>query len=186
MININFVELEDRHLPLLYEWRTSERVSKFQLSKMSGSFEEHIAWFKRVSLDPASEYWIIEYADRPIGLFNLAGMDQISKKLTAGFYIGAFEYLSIGALIPPFFYNYIFFDLKFNKIWGEVFWDNINVRKIHQFHGFREVGVFRDHVLKDDKFHNIVLIELLSDSWLSLKKYHKYRSNFLKVKNVKY
>ena len=186
MLNINFVMIERKHLPLLYEWRASTRVSQFQLSDMRNSFDEHVAWFEKVIKDCATQYWIIEYANMPIGVFNLADIDQKNKKLTAGFYIGDVNYLSIGALIPPFFYNYIFFDLKFNKIWGEVFQENTNVRKIHRFHGFREVGTLEKHILKGEVYSDIVIVELLSERWLSLTKYHKYKANFMKDLNVEF
>jgi UDP-4-amino-4,6-dideoxy-N-acetyl-beta-L-altrosamine N-acetyltransferase len=178
MMDVRFVKLNKNHLPLLYEWRTSGRVSQFQMSNMHGNYEEHVAWYEKVSRDFTTEYWIIKYAGSPIGVFNLACIDHVSKNLSAGYYIGEINYLSLGGIIPPFFYNYIFFELGFSKIWGKVFFDNVNVRKIHSLHGFKELEILKDNVSRDGAYHDVVSIELSSKDWFSLTKFHKYRANF--------
>jgi UDP-4-amino-4,6-dideoxy-N-acetyl-beta-L-altrosamine N-acetyltransferase len=44
---------------------------------------------------------------------------------------------------------------------------NERVLKLHEMLGYRRVGVYRDHVGKDDGWHDVVLWELLREDWVS-------------------
>lgn len=178
MSTFRFVKLKRDHLDLLFRWRTSENVSRFMLTQASFDIQEHYKWFERVTKDPKFRYWVIEFNNTPIGLLNLANIDETNRHLSAGYYIGEIEYCSLGAMVTPYLYNYVFTEMKFRKIYGEVVGGNVNVLKIHAMHGFREVGTYREHLFKDGCFHDIVLIELLSEDWLQKKKFEKYVASF--------
>ena len=81
-------------------------------------------------------------------------------------------------MIPPYLYNYVFQEMKFRKIYGELVAENKNIMKIHQMHGHRQVGVYRDHIFKNDQFHDVILSELLSEVWLAQKRYQQYIAIF--------
>ena len=173
-----FIKLQKGHLDLVYKWRTSEFVSRFMLTRVSGSIQDHYAWFEKVQKDESCIYWVILYRDAPIGIINLAAIDQVNLKLTAGYYIGEPEYLSLGAMVLPYLYNYVFLELKFHKIYGEVVAGNDNVLKIHLMHGYRYVGTYKDHIIVNGSFHDVIFIELLSQDWLHKKRYKQYIADF--------
>jgi len=165
-------------LETVLNWRIQPEISRYLLTKVEYDLEKQYQWFDKVSKDESYRYWIISYQDIPIGLLNLAAIDRKNFRCSAGYYIGELQYRQLGAMISPYLYNYVFQKMKFRKIYGEVVAGNKNIMKIHRMHGFREVGIYRDHIFKDDKFHDIILIELLSEVWLGEKKYKGYVENF--------
>jgi UDP-4-amino-4,6-dideoxy-N-acetyl-beta-L-altrosamine N-acetyltransferase len=171
---IRFNRLLEEHLEMVLNWRVKPEVSQYMLTDVDYDIEEQYKWFNRISSDESLRYWLISYQNVPIGLINLAAIDRINFRCTAGYYIGALEYRQLGAMIPPYLYNYVFNEMKFRKIYGEVVAGNEKVLKMHEIHGFRQVGIYRDHILKNGRFHDVVLIELLSESWLKQKRYQRY------------
>jgi RimJ/RimL family protein N-acetyltransferase len=123
-------------------------------------------------------YWIIILNNKPIGVVNLANIDFINSKCTLGFYIGEFEYRSFAGLIPPYVYNHVFRTLKLNKVYGEVLSTNKSILEIHTKHGFRTVGVLKDHVTKEKMGQDVVVIELLAEEWLRNPRYESYTAIF--------
>ncbi len=178
MSMIQFLKLREEHLEMVLKWRLKPEVSQYMFTDVRDSMDDQLRWFRRVSNDPGYRYWIIVYRYVPIGLINLAGIDWNNRHLCAGYYIGELEYRSLGAIIPPYLYNYVFNEMKFRKIFGEVMAGNENVIKLYQIHGYSQVGVYRDHIWKGDQFHDVVLIELLSESWLKQTRYQRYTGQF--------
>jgi len=170
---IRFAKLEEKHLELVMSWRANPEVAKHMFTDIEQDIEKQRTWFHKISLDDSYRYWVILYNEIPIGLVNLAEIDWKNRRCTAGYYIGDMSYRSLGGVIPPYLYNYVFKVLKFKKIYGEVIAENANILKIHELHGYRQVGVCKEHVLKDGHFHDVIFIELLADSWLEKKRYQR-------------
>lgn len=135
-------------------------------------------WFERVSADSTVRYWMIVWNDRPIGVINLAEVSEQHRRCSAGYYIGDQNFRQLGAVIPPYLYNHVFRDLGLNKIYGEVVASNAAVLRMHAMHGYREVGTYRQHVVKNGEFLDIVLIELMAETWLAQPKYRRYVAEF--------
>lgn len=172
MITFRKMTLDDQQMVM--QWRTMPEVSQYMVTDVAPELDKQIVWFNKVSSDPSCLYLIIKYNDVPIGVINLACIDEINRRCTAGYYIGELTYRSVGAIIPAYIYNYVFCSLKLNKIYGEVLEENAGVMRLHTMYGYETVGVLRQHVFKNNKFHNVVMMELLSDVWEKQKKYKKY------------
>ena len=175
---IKFITLQKEHLEMVLGWRVQPEVSQYLLTEVTYDLEKQHQWFEQISKDNTYRYWVIVYQDIPIGLLNLAAVDQQNLRCSAGYYIGDLRYRQLGAMIPPYLYNYIFQEMKFRKIYGEVVAGNKNILKIHQMHGFRQVGMYKDHIFKNEQFYDIILIELLSEIWLEQKRYRQYVAAF--------
>ena len=175
---VQFKKLDKSYLDLIYKWRTDEAVSKYLFTNIPNSFDRHKKWFDNIVTDSNYKYWVIIFNTIPIGIANLALIDRNNFRVSAGYYIGEKDYRSLGAIPLPYLYNYVFTVMKFKKIYGEVIAENKSIRKIHEMHGYREVGVYKDHIFKEGKFHDVVLVELLSDTWLNQKKYRNYIADF--------
>lgn len=175
---IHFVKLKEEHLEMVLQWRIKTEVAQFMFTKVENDIENQRQWFKRISADPRYRYWVIYCGAMPIGVVNLAAIDLHHRHCTAGYYIGDLAYLSLGMIIPAYLYNHVFKVMGFRKIYGEVVSHNEKILKIHAMHGYRQVGVCRGHVCKDGQYHDVVLVELLSEAWLSQKKYQRYNVEF--------
>ena len=176
MIRFNRLRKED--LEVVLKWRTTKDVTRYMFGDVDYNMKKQKQWFDKISTDSAYRYWMIYYEDIPVGLINLAAVDKINLRCNAGYYIGDMRYRQLGAMIPPYLYNYVFRKMKFKKIYGEVMAENKKVLEMHKIHGFRFVGTYKDHIFKYGKFHDVVLIELLSEVWLKQKKYDRYVSEF--------
>jgi UDP-4-amino-4,6-dideoxy-N-acetyl-beta-L-altrosamine N-acetyltransferase len=93
--------------------------------------ENQQRWFANISNNVQFRYWVIYYKSVPIGVVNLAEIDPINLKWNAGYYIGDEDYKSLGEVILPYLYNYIFKNLGFRKIYGSVVSNNDRILQIH-------------------------------------------------------
>jgi UDP-4-amino-4,6-dideoxy-N-acetyl-beta-L-altrosamine N-acetyltransferase len=132
-------------------------------------FEKHKKWMNDVLNKENCKYWLISYCGENIGLVHLSEIDYIHKRCTTGYYIGAKEFMGRGAVFLPPVYDYVFNKLKLNKIYGEVLEGNGLILGIHEFHGWRNVGAFKNHVYKNGKYYDVHLLELLGTDWLNFK-----------------
>ncbi|MFZ3577525.1 UDP-4-amino-4,6-dideoxy-N-acetyl-beta-L-altrosamine N-acetyltransferase [Virgibacillus sp. DJP39] len=176
---IEFLKLKEEHLEQVLEWRTKESVTKFMYTDIDYNLDNQKKWFDKVSNMPTERYWVISVKGNLVGVISLNDIDFYNKKTSWGFFIGDDKYKMYGGIIPPYLYNYIFNNLNLNKITAEVMEGNSNIMKIHKLHGYREVGNYKSHIFKYDKFHDVYLMELLKEQWEgNLKKFKKYNSKF--------
>jgi UDP-4-amino-4,6-dideoxy-N-acetyl-beta-L-altrosamine N-acetyltransferase len=172
----DFKKLQEEDLALVLKWRLKPSVSKYLFTEIDNDLEKQKNWFKRVSQDPTYRYWIIYYQKKPVGLFNFCNLDVTNKRTNAGYYIGEEEYNQIGGLILPYFYNYAFKNLELNKIYGEVV-DGNTILKTHLAHGYKLVGTHKEHLFKNNSYHDVHVIELMAKDWLAQKRYQNFNYN---------
>lgn len=172
MITFNKMTVDDQEMVM--QWRALPSVTQYMVTDIEPDLDKQIAWFHKISNDPSCLYLIVQYNKIPIGVINLASIDTVNRRCTAGYYIGNLEYRSVGAIVPAYIYNYVFNDLKLNKIYGEVLEENTGVMHLHKLFGYETVGVMRQHVFKNNQFHNVVIMELRADEWAKQKKYQSY------------
>lgn len=175
---IRFIKLREEHLEQVLEWRTKEDVTQFMNTDIDKDMEKQRAWFRKISNSTTDFYWVIEIKEKPVGVISLNNIDYVNRRTSWGFYIGEEKYRLYGGIIPPYFYNYIFSKFDFHKITAEVMEGNDNVLKLNLFHGYRLVGVYKDHILKNGSYRDLNLLELLKEDWLQLNKYQKYIGEF--------
>ncbi len=175
---IRFGKIMEKDLGMILNWRMKPEVSQYLLTDVEYDMERQRKWFKKISEDDTCRYWLVYYKDTPIGVINLAAIDRINLQCSAGYYIGDMDHRQLGAMIPPYLYNHVFREMKFNRIYGEVMAGNDVILQIHKMHGFRQLGIHRKHVLKNGMFHDVIPIELSSESWLKEKRYERYIAHF--------
>lgn len=175
---IKFAKLQENHLQMILEWRVKPEIAQFMLTTVDYDLEKQMKWFKTISNDPTVAYWIIEYQKVPVGLINLAAIDRISRKCNAGFYVGEMQHRQLSAFILPYFYNFAFKELGFHKIYGEVVDGNNAILHIHALHGYRLVGTYKDHIFRDGRYLDLHIVELMANTWLEQKRYHRYIAEF--------
>ena len=78
----------------------------------------------------------------------------------------------------PCLYNYVFQTLGFRKIYGSVVSTNKTILKIHQLHGYREVGYLEKDIKKNGEYIDVIIVELMADVWLNKEKYKKYNAKW--------
>ncbi|MCX6126871.1 MAG: UDP-4-amino-4,6-dideoxy-N-acetyl-beta-L-altrosamine N-acetyltransferase [Proteobacteria bacterium] len=176
---LRFSKLMENDLELVLKWRTQPDVTRYMNNDIEFNMANQKLWFDRLALDASSKHWLISMDERPVGVINLAGLDFSHRRCSIGYYIGEASCRAMGFMIPPYLYNFIFNNLKLNKIYGEVLEGNGNLLKMHKLHGWRVVGVLKEHVFKYGSFHDVTVVELLAADWHTLRpKYSNFTADF--------
>lgn len=165
---MSFVPLCEDALPQVLAWRSDPETSRYLYTDITPDLDLQREWFHKVSADHMWRHWLIRCGHRNVGLAYLSDIDWTNLRCSCGFYIGEKSFRRFGGLVLPGIVNYVFERLNFHKIYGEVMEGNDNVLKLHDFHGYRKVGVYQGHVLKYGRFHNIHVFELLRSRWEEL------------------
>ena len=175
---LKFLKIQEEHLELILNWRTHPDVTRYMYTDLEYNLENQKKWHQKLLTDDSSKYWIISYQDRPIGVIYLTDIDANNKHCTWGYYIGEASCRSLGGIIPPYLFNYIFHEMKFSKIIAEVMDGNQNVVKLHELFGYRLVGRYENHICKYGKDHDVFVYELLDSIWSASKKYKRFVAEF--------
>ena len=87
----------------------------------------------------------------------------------------------LGYYVPHLTLNYIFTNTDLNKSIANILTDNERVVSLYKEIGYREVGVLKNHIKKNGKYHNMILLEYLKSDWLSKRDtFNKFKANFYK------
>jgi RimJ/RimL family protein N-acetyltransferase len=173
--------MRQKHLSEVLSWRTQEDITRCLFTDLDQpSLHKQWAWFNTVSLDPSCKYWVICDDDLPIGVLFITDLDRRNRRASYGFYIGRHEYRRLAGMIPPLFYNFAFntSGLALHKLWFEAFAWNEPVILLHRSHGAKEVGVFKEHILKGGRWHDIVAFEMRASQWLAMKHWQGATAEF--------
>lgn len=175
---VEFIKLREEHLEQVLIWRTKENITKYMNTDIEYDLVQQHKWFKHINESPTDRYWVISIKGKLVGVISLNDIDVTNRRTSWGYYIGEEKYQMYGAIIPLYLYYYVFEELQLHKITAEVMKENENVVKLNKMHGCREVGTFYDHVYKNGRFYDVVLMELLKEDWRQKKRNFKYKANF--------
>lgn len=163
--------LDASALELVRTWRNSPAVAQYMYTADPISTEQQQAWYARISQDPTVQYWLIYHQGRPVGVANLYAISQRNRACSWAFYLGE-ENLhgsGIGAKVELAVLEYVFEELKLNKLACEVFVTNEKVVAMHEKFGFRREAYFRQHIYKDKAFVDVVGLAMLRREWQQLR-----------------
>ena len=128
---LKFQKVKKKNLEQILKWRTIPEVTRFMVTDIKYNMNNQQNWYNKISADKYQKYWIISYQSKDIGVIYLTRINYESKHCTWGYYIGELNQSSIGGIIPPYLYNYVFLEMKFNKIIAEVMEGNEKAMKIN-------------------------------------------------------
>ena len=118
-----FRHITSDDLSMIMAWRASEHVNRVMLTDVRVDMVKQRQWFESIQNDTQNRYWVIEYNQQPIGVINQSEVCQKHLRCSWGFYIGEQEWIHLGGLIPPYFYNYVFKNSTLQKITAQEFFD---------------------------------------------------------------
>lgn len=162
----------------IYFWRRSEHVTKFMYTDLDEDKEKHQKWFNTKLNSINNQYFIIYHNEEKIGLISLNNIDFVNNRASSGFYIGDFKFAPLAGRIFPYFLNYVFYEMNLNKLVIEVMSNNIGMKKIDMYYGFRVVGVLKEHIFKNGVYHDVDILELTKAEWNMKRKFHKLTAEF--------
>lgn len=166
VIDLRPIESSDREN--LRSWRNNPEISKYMYLDHYISKQEHNKWFDKIRHDETKKYWIIYFDGIKAGLVNLYDIDNINQRCSWAFYIANLNTRGkgVGSFVEYFVLDYVFNTLCLNKLICEVFEFNEAVIRMHKKFGFKEEGLFRNHIYKNNKPYNVHYLSILRDEWI--------------------
>ena len=158
-------------MDMIREWRNLPKVADYMYTDHMISPEEHAAWFSRVLKDPTCRYWIIVCDGEDVGVSNLYEIDPMNRRCHWGFYVVGpnVRGKSVGSHVEYTVLNYVFDELKFEKLCCPVLSFNRGVIEMHRRFGFVQEGLLRKHIRKRGAFYDVVCLAILKEEWEALR-----------------
>ena len=149
--------------------------------------QEHFNWLRLTIENNKNIVFIIFVNDKVSGLVSIDPIDLLNKKSKWGFYIDRNSRKGLGPSIEFALINYVFNDLKLEKLSCEVIDFNESVIKMHKKFCF-DIEIFKDACIeKNGEYRGIYYLSLYSKKWrLNVNKiFEKYKKIFSKF-NIKF
>jgi UDP-4-amino-4,6-dideoxy-N-acetyl-beta-L-altrosamine N-acetyltransferase len=182
--DFNLREMTEDDLEMVWKWRNLESVRAYMYTDHVISIEEHRAWYAKAKEDSNSVYLICEEQGVAIGVVNFVQIDRVNNKSFWGFYLGQQDGpRGRGSIMEYLALEYAFGRLELRKLCGEVLSFNEHVLKLHKKFGFHEEGCFRQHVLKNGEYEDVIAIGLLAEEWAE--KREKMEKRCFRVREMK-
>ncbi len=165
MISLRDVQLADKEK--VRQWRNMWDVSKYMYTDHYITHEEHEKWFQITLTHSFCKYWIIVCDDEDVGLANIYNLDHRHSRCYWAFYIASSNVRGkgVGSFVEYSVLHYVFDELKLNKLCCEVIDFNEQVINMHKKFGFKQEGLFRKHVIKENRFADVVSLAMLKSEW---------------------
>lgn len=176
-MHIKLRKITSDDLKTIIDWRMSPNVTKYMYTDPKLNLEGQKVWLKNINSSKNQFYWIIECDNKPIGVVSITDIDYINSRCQWGHYIGDISYRGKGifSCVECNIYDYVFYNLKLNKLVTEVFRFNKNAIDIHRRTGSNIEGILREHIFKNDKFYDVVVMGITKKMWETKKTSTKYQ-----------
>lgn len=168
-IQIRAVEYED--LPLMVKWRNDPQVYQFFYEHEPLSMIAQKAWFNRLLQKPNERLWITERVEdgQVIGMVGLTHIDWRNRRseLSRVLIIDEYRGRGLGSELICLTLRYFFDHLNMNRLYCDTFLENENAVAFYKRLGFRQEGVFRQHVFKEGRYRDVVYLAMLREDYRS-------------------
>ena len=159
--------MSESDLAQVLEWRNTDRIRGSMFMDRVILWEQHQAWYRRIKDDPSTVYLIFEYWGVPAGVVNFSRLDSHHRKGEWGFYLGSDDLpRGTGTIMGKLGLKFAFEELGLHKLIGEALVANEASVNFHLKLGFVQEGYFKDHILKNGKFEDVISFALLEEHYL--------------------
>ncbi|HEY9857801.1 MAG TPA: UDP-4-amino-4,6-dideoxy-N-acetyl-beta-L-altrosamine N-acetyltransferase [Stenomitos sp.] len=158
--------MADSDLERVLAWRNSERIRTCMFTDQPIALEAHRAWWDRAKSNPQAEHLVFERDGLPLGVVNVTQIDRHHGRCSWGFYIGEAEApRGSGTVMGILALDHIFHRLGVRKLCAEVLGSNAASLGYHLKLGFKQEGRLVRHVLKGDRYEDVVLFAHFAADW---------------------
>lgn len=157
---------------LILDWRTSPDITRHMYTDVEYDLDKQRAWLERCRTREDYRHFLMLVDERPVGFLCFHNIDWHNKHCSNGSYVGVpgQESQMIGALCTWFIHDYVFYHLSMHKMFTTFMGSNERVIKGQIVNGLRHVGTFKEHILKNDIYHDVEIFELLKTEWDACKR----------------
>lgn len=163
---VNFNNLDAITLEGVRQWRNNESVRRWMYSNHIISPEEHTRFLDKLRNDEKNFFWLVQVNRYKVGVVGLIRCDFRNRNAYWAFYVNP-ELIGKGmAWLTEYAGPYLAFEFaKLRTLKLEVFSDNHSVVNLHRKAGFREEGVLRAFIEREDGLKDIIIMGMLREEW---------------------
>ncbi len=161
-IHISFLHPEQ--VPTVCQWLKNNQIKKTFIDLLPKSRYELTQYLFE---DPSRKYFGIYYQNTLVGIIGAENIDYESKKLEMKKFVGESGYSGkgIGKRATFLFLYYVFYILKFNKVYIHSMDTIIRNINLNSKFGFELEGIFFQEIFKDGEYFDVVRMGLLKKDW---------------------
>lgn len=154
----------------IIKWRNKKDIIDSLFSYKGITVAQHRIWYERYLKDDSRiEFVLIKKdAGTKIGTIGLSSIDYKNQKAEYGILLGEAHEHGKGfakeasiAII-----DYAFFELNIQKIKLSVLSDNKNAIYLYRNLGFKEEGILRKEVYKNNVYKDVIVMALFKEDWM--------------------
>lgn len=172
--DIKFYPMDIKYIDKRVEWINNPEVNKYLNFKLPVNYESTKSWYNRIVNDKKRVDFIVcirkdDLSSEPVGFCGLLKIDVKNKHAESYMTIGETKYWGTGVSkhVRKKLLDYAFKNLKLNKIYSLINEENYKMISINKKYGFKEDGILRSEIHKDNKFLNVVILSILKDEYLT-------------------
>jgi diamine N-acetyltransferase len=157
--------IEESHLPVLAGWRSDGASYPFFHEFRPISLAAQAEWFAaQRGNDREMNFAVCGLDGALVGTISLMRIDRRNRRAELGRVLVGEERqrrIGLGREMTHLVLEYAFKHLNLHKVFCEVVEGNLAARELYTRFGFVEDGVLRQHVFKDGRYLDVVLLSLL-------------------------
>ncbi len=163
--------MDEKTIEKIRNWRNSGEIRKQMYNDNYITEEEHQMWYKSLKDREDIKVWVVYVDTMPIGVVDLIHLDYKNKITDWGFYIGnkKFKGKGLGKVILYNLMKYVFEKMNLHKMHTVVLENNTVAIYLYRKMGFKEEGILRKHLLRDNKYNDLFIMGILNDEWNEIK-----------------
>lgn len=171
-----FRKIRESDLELIMNWRMRPDITKYMYHDLQLTIEDQKKWFRKISSEEDSFYWLIEIDGKAVGLVSLENWDKHNSIIHTGGYIAEKEGRSLQNIVDVNMnlYNYVFETLRINKAAFEIMDNNMSQVQWLKRIGAKVEGISRQAVKKNNQYFDLYLMSFLKEEWDSIIKKNKF------------
>jgi RimJ/RimL family protein N-acetyltransferase len=164
MSEYSFRPVEESDLDFLADHRNDPEVNQNLTSVLPVLKDKQKNWL--ASLGGDNYYFIGLHNGSPIAFLRLNDIDWVNRNAAVGLDIFK-EYRGLHRAKPMLgtLVRYCFMELNLHRLWLLVLATNEVAIKVYEGVGFQNEGIQREHIFRNGKYEDYLLMGLLRDEW---------------------
>lgn len=168
---LRFVALGPEHFPAVRRWRSDPEVTRYWIIKDVPDEAAIRQWYARNQAAGAL-VWTILSQGEPVGYVTFFELDEVNRKAELALMIGersvwgqGFAKEALTTVLRHAFTPRESGGLSLHKVWLAVFAENTAARRAYSTIGFREDGVLREDMFRENAWHDQILMSVLENEF---------------------
>jgi diamine N-acetyltransferase len=158
---------DDSDAARFIQWFADTEVTRYLGNAFPLSLQLQEDWIKKVGEAKDTVWWVVEAEARAIGATGIHQIDWINAHAITGTVIGdkSAWHTGYGSETMALRTEYAFRQLNLHKLKSSAFMDNVASKRALEKAGYRQVGVEREEMWREGRWHDHWVCEVLRADW---------------------